>query len=148
LMSCALHCPQHDQLCMNTYIDTDLDIFGLLQTLIQVSHGSKNSQPRMDSTLCVVLVGNRITKIYQEPIPQELSNVTVIAANHLRTGGLVCTDHVPVVFGIELAGECGGVHEVTKHHRELTAFSFGCTGGHDRRCSLDRGCVLGRSRWN
>ena len=47
-----------------------------------------------------------------------------IASNHLRTGGLIRTDHVPVVFGIESAGECGGIDEVTEHHGELPAFCF------------------------
>ena len=53
----------------------------------------------------------------------------VIASNHLRAGSLIRTDYVPVLFGVELAGECGGIDEVAEHHRQLPSFRVG------RRCS-------------
>ena len=94
---------------MNAHMDGKVDIFHLLQTLIQVSQGSEDTQPSPASSLGIILMRLRIAEVHKESIPQELSNVTVIASNHLSTGGLIRTDHVPVVFGIELAGEFGGI---------------------------------------
>jgi hypothetical protein len=73
----------------------------------------------------IILMGLGIAKVDQKPITEELGDVPVIAANHLRTGGMIRPDHVPVVFGVELGGEFRGVHEVTEHHRELPTFGFG-----------------------
>jgi hypothetical protein len=67
-----------------------------------------------------------IPKIHQQSIPQELGNMSLIALDDCRTCRLIGTNNFPVLFGVELAGEFGGVHEVTEHHRELTAFSFWC----------------------
>jgi hypothetical protein len=78
----------------------------------------------------IVFMGVGIAEVHEEPIPEQLSNVPVIASNQLRTGGLVGTDHVPVVFGIELAGEFGGIDQVAEHDRELPSFRVG-----RRRCS-------------
>jgi hypothetical protein len=47
--------------------------------------------------------------------------MTVKALNDLGTGGLICLDHLPQVYGIELARESRRVHEVTKQHGELAA---------------------------
>jgi hypothetical protein len=65
-----------------------------------------------------------IAKIDQETIAQELSSVSFIALDDLRADFLICTDHVPIVFGVELAGECGGIDQVTEHDGELSTFSF------------------------
>jgi hypothetical protein len=97
---------------------------GLLQTGMEVSHGNKHSQTRSYSSLGVIFMGVGIAKVDQETIPKELSNVTVIALNHLRTGGLVCTDHIAPVFRVELRGEFGGVHQITEHHGELATLSL------------------------
>jgi hypothetical protein len=51
---------------------------------------------------------------------------------NLGTHLLIGTHHVTPVFGVELAGQFGGVHEITEHHGELTAFSV------RRRCSRER----------
>jgi len=47
----------------------------------------------------------------------------VVASNHLRTGGLIRTHHVPVLFGVEL-GRRVFVEStrVTEHHGELPPF--------------------------
>jgi hypothetical protein len=73
--------------------------------------------------LGVIFMCLGIPKIDEESIPKELSDVSFIASNYLRTGGLVGTDHFPVVFRVELGGELGGIDQVTEQHRELTAFS-------------------------
>src|SRR5262244_1609834 len=92
---------------------------------MQVVHRSEDTKTSAYSSLCIVLMGLGIAKIDQKPIPKQLSDVPVIAANHLRTGGLICPDHVPILFGVELAGEDRGVHQVTKQHGELPTFGFG-----------------------
>src|SRR4029453_17883553 len=48
-----------------------------------------------------------------------------------------CTHHIPIVFGIELAGESSRIHQITEHDGELAAF---CVRG-ARRCY--RECHLG-----
>ena len=47
----------------------------------------------------------------------------IVALDNVGTHPLICTHHVTVFFGVELAGESSGVHQITKHHRELSAFS-------------------------
>ena len=39
---CSAHLPYNDQPSMDAYTESELDTFGLLQTLIQVSHGIEN----------------------------------------------------------------------------------------------------------
>src|SRR5712691_8359682 len=75
--------------------------------------------------------------------------MSIIALNHLSTGCLIRTDHFPVVFGIELGREAGGIDQVTEHDGELTAFRFGGMRGSGWRCDV---CGLGlwrdlRLRW-
>jgi hypothetical protein len=50
--------------------------------------------------LGVIFMGLGIAKVHQEAIPEELGDVPVIAANHLRTSGLIRTDHVPILLWV------------------------------------------------
>jgi hypothetical protein len=75
--------------------------------------------------LRIIFMGLGIAKVHEESIPKELGNVTVIASHHLCTGGLIGTDHLPVLFGVELAGESCRVHQITKHHGQLATFGVG-----------------------
>src|SRR5438132_8739436 len=109
---------------MNTDVESELDTFRLLQPLIQVSHGIEDTQPRAYCSLSVVLMGLGIPKIHQETIPEQLGDMSIVALDNLGTGGLIRTDHVSVVFGIELRGELRGVHQVAEHDRELSTLSF------------------------
>src|SRR5215510_1846989 len=88
-----------------------------------------------------------LAKIDQQTIAQELRNVPVIAANHLRTGGLVGTDDFSVLFGVELGGEFGGINEVTKHHRKLSPFGFWDARFGWQRDTLRWLIVLDRRLW-
>src|SRR5262245_21276090 len=123
---------------MDAQTESKLDAFVLLQTSIEVPHGSKNSQPSPYCSLGVILMGLGIAKIDEETITKELGDVPIIASNHLRTGGLVGTDHGPVLFGVELGGEFGRIHEVAEHHRELAAFGVGRGRGHWGWCARGR----------
>src|SRR5262245_55105146 len=104
---------------MDTHTDSELDTFRLLQTGIQVFYRSEDTQTRSYGSLRVIFMGVGIAKVDEESIPQELSNVTVIAANHLRTGGVIRPDHVPVRFGIELGREAGRIDQIAEHHGQL-----------------------------
>ena len=46
------------------------------------------------------------------------------ALDDLSTGSLVGAHHLPQIFGIELAGERGRIHQVTEQHGELAAFGL------------------------
>ena len=70
-------------------------------------------------------MGLGIAKVDQETIPKELGDMSIKACDDFGTDCLIGTDHVPVVFGIELAKRVGGIDQVTEHHGELTAFRFG-----------------------
>src|SRR5262249_42243263 len=107
---------------MNAYADGELDAFGLLQPLIQVSQGSKNSQTSPYCSLGVIFMGLGIAEVHEETIAEELGDMPIVALDNLGTHPLICTHHLPVLFGIESAGECGGIDQIAEHHRELTAF--------------------------
>src|SRR5215813_14712888 len=130
---------------MNSYTESKLDTFILLWTGIEVSHSSKNSQTSTYCSLGIIFMGVRIAKVHEEPVTKQLGDVPVIAANHLRTGGLVGTDHFPVVFGIELAGKFGRVHQIAKHHGELPSFRIRRRYSWER-CDLRGGLLLGCKR--
>src|SRR4030095_15527425 len=131
------------------YTDTDgeLDTFGLLQPLIQVSHSSKNSQTSQYCSLGIVLVSLGIPKIHQESIPEQLGDMSIKACDDLGADLLIRPYHVTVHFGVELTGELRRIYKITEHHGQLATFSFGCTRGPERRCGLDRCCFLGQRRW-
>ena len=102
------HFTDYDETRVYPYPDGELDTFGLLQTLIQVSQGSKNSQPSPYGSLGIIFMGLGVAEIHQETVTQELSNVTIIALDHLRANLLIRTYHFSVIFGIKLAGEFRG----------------------------------------
>src|SRR6266446_5184943 len=71
--------------------------------------------------------------------------MSIVALYHLSTGCLIRTYHVPVVFGVELAGAFGRSDQVTKHDGKLPSFRVG------RRCSKAEfnhcGMLCLGSRW-
>jgi len=105
------------------YTDTDgeLDTFGFLQTYIQVFHRSENTQPRAYCSVSVIFMGLGIAKVHEESIPKELGDMSLIALDNFGTNSLIRTDHVPVLFGIELGGEFSGLDQITEHHGKLSA---------------------------
>src|SRR5215831_2417142 len=88
----------------------------------------------------------RIAKVDEKTISQELSGVTFIACDDLRTDRLVCSYDIPIVFWIKEAGELGRLHQITEHHRELPSFRFWCTCFAGRKHT--RGWLMGLcQRW-
>jgi hypothetical protein len=77
LTPCSSHFSDNHQSSMDAYTDGKLDTFGLVQTLIQVSQGSKNSQTSPYCSLRVIFMRLGIAKVHQESIPKELSYVPI-----------------------------------------------------------------------
>src|SRR5439155_21265371 len=53
-------------------------------------------------------------------------NIPVIAFDHCGTRLLIRPDDFSILFRVELGGEFGGIHQITKHHGELAAFGVRC----------------------
>src|SRR5215470_9239119 len=115
----------NDESSVNPYTDGERYTLFLLQTSRQVSHGSKNTEPSTHGSLWIVLMRVGMPKIHQESIPQELRNVPIIASNHLCTDGLVSTDNLPILFGVELGRKFGRIDQIAEHDRELPSFRVG-----------------------
>jgi hypothetical protein len=133
------HLSNHDQSGVYTETYCQSDAFVLFETGMQGSYRLYNSQPGADSSLGIVFVCLRIAKIEQETIPEQLGDVPIVALDNVSTHPLIRTHHVPVLFGVELAGEARGVHEVTEQHGELAPFRLWRSGGGWRRGKQGRG---------
>ena len=126
---------------MNAEAHGDAHPVTLLQMCVECRHGSDNPQPGAHGPPGVIFVRLGIAEIDQQAIAEMLGNVAVEALDDLCAGGLIRPDHFPVVFGIELAGEADGIHQVAEHYRQLPPFGVG-----GARCDWCRG-VLRRLAW-
>src|SRR5262245_37840197 len=100
---------------MNPDTDGELETFGLLQLLIQVTHSSEDTQPSPYCTLGVIVMGlGVVAEIHEQPVTEQLGDMPIVALDNVGTHPLICPYHVPVLFGVELAGQHRGVHEVTE----------------------------------
>ena len=89
-------------------------------------------------------MGLGIAKIDQKTITEQLGDMSIVALDDFGTDPLICTDHIPVLFGVELAGELGGVDEVTEHHGQLPSFRVRRRRGSSARCDLRGVAVPGQ----
>jgi hypothetical protein len=69
LSPCPTHFTDHHQSSMNAQTDNKVETLLSLQTSIEVSHGSKNSQTSPYCSLRIVFMRLRIPKVHQESIP-------------------------------------------------------------------------------
>src|SRR5438105_4884921 len=118
---------------MNPYTNSELHTFSLLQPLIQVSHGSEDTQTRSYCSLGIIFVCLGIAKVHEKSIPEQLGDMPIVALDNVGTHPLICTHHVTPVFRVELAGESSRVHQITEHHRELPSFRVGRRRGSNAR---------------
>src|SRR2546427_90867 len=61
---------------------------------------SKHTKTRAYSPMRIVFMGLGIAKVDEQSIPQELGDMPIVASNHLRTSGLIRTDHVPILLWV------------------------------------------------
>jgi hypothetical protein len=66
-----------------------------------------------------------IAEVDEQAIAEVLGDMPVKAGDHLGAGLLIGPHHGAEIFRVELAGEGGRVHQVTKQHGELAAFRIG-----------------------
>src|SRR5215831_14211664 len=82
LTPCSTHGTDHHQPSMDAHAESKLDAFGLLQTLIQVSHRSEDIQARAYCFVGIVFMCLGIAKVDQETIPKELGDMSIKACDH------------------------------------------------------------------
>src|SRR5262247_711556 len=99
----------------------------------------------MDSSLGIVFVSLGIAKIDEEPIPEQLGDMSIVPLDDLRTSRLIGTYHVSVHFWVELGCQFGRFDDVDEHHRELPSFRVGRRGS-SARYDLRRWLLLKRRR--
>src|SRR6516165_626275 len=78
---------------MDTQTDGELDAFGLLENLIQVSQGRDHPQPGTYRPLCIIFMGVGITEVHEEPVTEELSDISIVALDHVGTHPLILAHH-------------------------------------------------------
>jgi hypothetical protein len=70
----------------------------------------------------VIFMGLGIPKVYEQPIPEQLGDMPIVALDNFSTHPLICTHHVTPVFRVELSRQGSRVHEVTEHDSEVASF--------------------------
>jgi hypothetical protein len=84
-------------------------------------------------------MGHRIAKIHQYAITEVLGQIAVKPVNHLGTGLMVGTHHLPQVFWVQVPRQRGRADQVAEQHGETAAFrlrrrqglwQLGCCGWH------------------
>src|SRR6266699_983824 len=97
------------------------DAYGLGERCIQCAYGFHNTQSSTDGAMRIVLMRLGITEIHKQSVTKQLGDMPIVALDNVGTNPLIGTDHLPVLFGIELAGESSRIHQVTEEHGELAA---------------------------
>jgi hypothetical protein len=90
---------------MDTYTESKLDPFVLLQTGMQVFHRREDTQTRSYSSVRIIFMRLGIAEVHEEPITKELGDVSLVALDNLSADLLIRPDDLPIVFGVELTGE-------------------------------------------
>ena len=96
----------------------------LRQAGIELAQGLHHPQPGPHCPLRVILMRLRIAEVDEQAIAEILGDMALKAGDHLGAGVLIGPHHFAPVFGVELAGQHGRVHQVTEQHRELAAFGI------------------------
>jgi hypothetical protein len=73
---------------------------GGLQSIIELTEALQDSQGCMHRPQDIVLMRPRIAEIDQEAIAEVLGNVSLKALDDRRTGGVVGTDDIYIVFRV------------------------------------------------
>src|SRR5262249_20742067 len=124
LTSLPTHGPNNDQPRMNAEMESQLNTLSSLQASIQVSYGIEDTQARPYGSVGIIFVCLGIAKVHQKAIAKVLGDMSIKACDDLSTDLLIRSYPLPVLFGVELGGECGGIDQITEHHSELAPFRF------------------------
>jgi hypothetical protein len=81
--------------------------------------------------LRVVLVGLRVAEVHQQPVPQVLGHVSLVALDRLRSARVVGLHDAAVDLRLELLPERARAYEIAEHHREMPPLAL--TGQRRRR---------------
>src|SRR5262249_429226 len=68
-------------------------------------------------------MGVGIAKVDEQAVTERLGDMSIVALDNFGTNLLKGPDYVSVLFGIELAGQFGRVHQIAKHDGQLATFS-------------------------
>ena len=88
---------------MDSHTYRQLNFPLLLKAGIQAANGFDDSQACADRTLGVVFVGLRVSKIYEQTIPQVLRDVPTKPANDLVAGILIPAYDFAQVLRVQLS---------------------------------------------
>jgi hypothetical protein len=108
----------------------------LRQAGIELAQGLHHAQSSAHGPLGVIFVRPGVAKVDEQAIAQILRDMPVKAGDHLGAGILIGPHHLVQLFRVKLASESGRVHQVTKQHRQLAAFSLGLVRFGQWRSSL------------
>ena len=131
--------PHHDRAGVDAEPHRELHTVLGRQTGIQGGDGLDNAQARVHRAPGIVFMGRGIAKIDQQAIAEVLGDMARVVLDDLGRGLLVGAHHGAPVFGVELAGELGGAHQVTEQHRELSPLRL--RGRSDRSCGQHWHCI-------
>ena len=67
----------------------------------------------------------RIPEIGQHSVAHILGDKAVEPADHLGNRGMISTDHLAQIFGIQPRRQCCRADQIAEHHRQLPALSDG-----------------------
>src|SRR5262249_5887167 len=147
------HLPHHHPPGMDPYAPGQAHTAFPRQASTQLAQGLDHPQPSTYGALGVVFMGQRVAEVDQQAIAEILRDMALEAGDHLGTGRLIGPHDLAQVFRIELTRQARRVHQVTKQHRELAAFSlrgrwWGWGGFSLERVDIVRGKWLYRlGRW-
>ncbi len=126
------HHPHHDRAGVDAEPHGELHPVLCRQTGIQGGDGLDNAQAGVHRPPGIVFMGRGVAKIDQQPIAEVLGDMARVVLDDLGRGLLVGAHHRTQVFGVELARELRGAHQVAEQHRELPSFRLRRAVGHRR----------------
>jgi hypothetical protein len=91
------------------------------------------------SSLGIVLLSHRIAEQRHQPVAEFFGDLAPHLRDRRRSGIEIRTNQVAPLFGIELGGNAGRIHQIAEHHRDMPplARSFDRSGDR-RRCRSSR----------
>ncbi len=118
------HRPDDDQARVDAHSDSEPDAPVPLQAGVQPAHGVKHAEARAYGPQGIVFVRLRPAEVDQQPIAKQLGDMTVKTLHHFGAGLLIGVHDIPVIFGIKLVRQPGGVDQIAEHHGELPALGI------------------------